>query len=199
MIFRPPLNWTLLLPLADLPSRQKLHTTCSPSHKMGGKPFWTKIHIFHILFTLQKRGLRYVVNARHVNCHNSYLYYLWGRYWTERYCCQWLIWLRVKNYIPLARLAIKLEESLFEPKSYHFKSFLHYKNRAKDHTIHTLKIIITFKGLLMLLVGFFDISNGFGVEKDGTHCSLHLLSTSLAYLTSHQKIHATCSPRHKMD
>ena len=30
MIFGPPLNWTLLLPLADLTSRQKLHTTCLP-------------------------------------------------------------------------------------------------------------------------------------------------------------------------
>ena len=48
-----------------------------------------------------------------------------------------------------------------------------------SHTLHILKIIITFEDVILVLLVFFDISHGLGDRKFGSHCSLHLLSTSL--------------------
>ena len=49
-----------------------------------------------------------------------------------------------------------------------------------SHGLQTSKIIITFEAVLMLTLGFFDISHDLGNGKFGTHHSLHLLSTSFS-------------------
>ena len=66
-------------------------------------------------------------------------------------------------------------------------SFLKFKGAWQahflSHALHILKIIITFEDVLLIILDFFDISNGLEDRKIGTKCSLHLSSTSLLNTT----------------
>ena len=76
-------------------------------------------------------------------------------------------------------------ETSFSPKIDQLMaiSFFRFKGVWQAHLFkpcfHILKIIITFEGVLMLFLEFFDTSCGLGDGKFETHCTLHLLSTSL--------------------
>ena len=41
-----------------------------------------------------------------------------------------------------------------------------------SHVLHIIKIIITFQDVLMVLLGFFDISHGLEDREIGIHCTL---------------------------
>ena len=56
-----------------------------------------------------------------------------------------------------------------------------------SHALHILKIIITFEDVLLVQLVLFHISHGLEDRKIGTHCPLHLLSTSLERPTEHAK------------
>ena len=72
-------------------------------------------------------------------------------------------------------------ETSFSPKIdqltaiYFFKFKGAWRTQFLDHALQIFKIIITFQGVLKIILRFFYISHGLENRKIGTHCTIHLL------------------------